>query len=105
MHDIVRNGRGIKDGRSFGNTSVPRAQVRAMIAWSQKRVVDFILVSQWFVRAVVCYGRRRSQDTTASGPAHVGIFGIAVVVRSVAVVAVGVVVVADTSSAGVAVVK
>ena len=84
---------------------MPRAQVRAMIAWSQKRVVDFILVSQWFVRAVVCYGRRRSQDTTASGPAHVDIFGVAVVVRPVAVVVLGVVVAADTGSARIAVVK
>ena len=76
-----------------------------MIAWSQKRIVDFILVSQWFVKAVVCYGRRRSQDTTASGPAHVCIFGVAVIVRSVAMVAIGIEVVADTGSAGVAVVK
>ena len=105
MHGIVRNGRGSRDGRSFGNTSVPRAQVGAMIAWSQKRVVDFILVSQWFVRAVVCYGRRRSQDIAASGPAHIDVLGVAVVVWSVAVVVVGVVVAADTSSARIAVVK
>ena len=98
MHDIVRNGRGSKDGRSFGNTSVPRALVRAMIAWSQKRVIDFILMSQWFVKAVVRYGRRRSQDTTLSEPAHVGIVGVAVVVRSFTMVAVGVVVVADMSN-------
>ena len=62
-------------------------------------------MSQWFVEAVVGYGRRRRQDTTATGPAHLGTFGVAVVVRSVAVVAVGVIVVADTGSAGVAVVK
>ena len=79
MHGIVRNGRGNKDGRSFGNAGVSRAQVRAMITWSQRRVADFILVSQWFVRAVVCYGRRRGQDTTASGLAHVDVLEVAVI--------------------------
>ena len=105
MHGIVRSGRGSKDCHSFGNAGVPRAQVGAMITWSQKRVADFILVSQWFVRAVVCYGRRRSQDTTASGPAHVDVLGVAVIAQSVAVVVAGVVVAADTGSARMAVVK
>ena len=68
-------------------------------------VLSEILVRQWFVRAVVCYGRRRGQDTTASGPAHIDVFGVAVVVWSVAVVVVGVVVAADTGSARIAVVK
>ena len=69
-----------------------------MIAWSQKRIVDFILMSQWFVKAVVGYGRKRNQDTTVTGPAHVGKVRIAVIVRSVTMVAVGVVVVADMSN-------
>ena len=62
-------------------------------------------MSQWFVRAVVCYGIRRSQNATASGPAIVDVFGMAVVRISVIAVVVGVVVAVNTGSIGEAIVK
>ena len=88
-NNIVCSSEDRRDTRSFKNAKVSTS----------------IFVSQCIVRPVVCYGIRRCQNATASGPAIADVFGMAVIRISVIAVIVGVIVAVNTGSTGEAIVE
>ena len=86
---IVCSSEDMRDARSFRNA----------------RMSNSIFVSQCIVRPVVCYGIRRCQNATASGPAIADVFGMAVIRISVVAVIIGVVVAVNTGSTREAIVE